>query len=286
MVRRQRRTSRDTLARVLRSAVVFGVLMVLGGAHMARRNTGSTDTDAPDTGSSSTRRHDADAPTTRIQRAKNLETVTGRARPKIGAPTPPKKTFPRGNKRVTEDGETITADRDRELPVTWTKGFTENLDAPKQNDDGSWTINLRMNEGWNQEHFDAKAQHLDDLGTNDELKLQTGDGDDRGSAVDSWRNAREREIFYSAENQAEYDAAIADLDNSQIDHAHELQLGGSDEHANMWAIDSATNHGMGGQINSQLQSVTNQMKALGFSDEEITGTLIRIDVVPGVYSST
>lgn len=132
---------------------------------------------------------------------------------------------------------------------------------------------------WNQEHFDAKAQHLEGLAANDKLELKTGDGEDRGGAVDSWRSAKEREIFYSAQNQAEYDAAIADLDNTQIDHAHELQLGGSDEHANMWAIDSATNHGMGGQINSQLTSVTNQLRAMGFSDAEITGTLIRINVV-------
>ncbi|MDA1363108.1 hypothetical protein O1R50_26075 [Glycomyces luteolus] len=281
MTRRQRRFARTALAGVLRSAVAIGVLLVISGTHMARRtNTDTNDTDS----ASPSRNRNTDAPNTRAQRAKDLDTLTGRARPKIGAPTPPKGRYPRKNTRRTDDGETIVADRDRDLPVDWTKGFTENLDAPKQNDDGSWTINLRMHDGWNQEHFDAKAQHLDGLAANDKLELKTGDGEERGGAVDSWRSAKEREIFYSSENQAEYDARIADLDNTQIDHAHELQLGGEDNHDNMWAIDSATNHGMGGQINSQLTSVTNQLKAMGYSDAEITGTLIRINVVPGTYT--
>ncbi|MET8774033.1 hypothetical protein ABZV58_03295 [Nocardia sp. NPDC004654] len=64
-----------------------------------------------------------------------------------------------------------------------------------------------------------------------------------------------RKIFFEVESRVELEKSIAELDRQQIDHAHDLQLGGKDQHQNMWAIDAATNHGMGGQINSQLARV-------------------------------
>ncbi|MGM7646558.1 hypothetical protein ACSVDM_16785 [Nocardia sp. JW2] len=171
-------------------------------------------------------------------------------------------------RRTLEDGTVIELriDRPRTDPV-YTSGYTDGLPVPKKNSDGSWTISLRLESGWNKADFDAKAQYLGTLGASGQLQKMSGQGDPRGSVVRTWRNMKLKEIFYSSRSQSELDARVAELDNQQIDHAHDLQLGGKDALNNMWALDSVTNHGMGGQINSQLLQVPEQ------------GAIIRVQVV-------
>lgn len=257
----------------------LGAVLIVAGLHTRTHtpNTSGTthtpDSDA-DGGGPPARTHAHSNEPVGTQQTNLTNTANGStARPKTpGAPNPAKKKLPpRKTKKVGD--ETITLDPDRDKPETnWTSGFTEDLDPPFQDEDGNWNINLRMHDGWNQADFDAKANHLQQLGENGQLNKMTGDGDDRSGAVDTWRSAKEREIFFNAQSQAELDAGLAELDGQQIDHAHELQLGGKDEHANMWAIDSATNHGMGGQINSQLSKVPDGAQN------------IKINIIPGVYT--
>jgi hypothetical protein len=265
----------------LKKILTLGIVLIVAGLH--RRPRGRNTSGTPDTpnrnndgdGRVSRTHANSDAPVSTQQRSLTGTATGNTARPKTpGAPTPPKKRLPPGRKKKVGE-ETIVLDPDRDKPDTkWTKGFTENLDPPFQDDDGNWNINLRMHEGWNQADFDAKANYLQELGENGQLNKKTGEGAEREGDVDTWRSAKEREIFYEAQSQAELDAGLAELDGQQIDHAHELQLGGEDEHANMWAIDSATNHGMGGQINSQLSKVPDGAQN------------IKINIIPGVYTPT
>lgn len=263
----------------LKSFITLGAALIMAGLHRGPRSgntTGTTGTSNRNNtgGGGPSRTHAGSTASVSTQQTNLTGTATGTtARPKMpGAPTPPKKRLPAGKKRKADD-KTITLDPKRQKPEPkWTSGFTENLDPPFQDANGDWNINLRMHDGWNQADFDAKANHLKGLGEHGQLNKMTGSGDDRGGDVESWRSAREREIFFEARNQKELDDGLAEIDGQQIDHAHELQLGGKDEHANMWAIDAATNHGMGGQINSQLSQVPNGAQN------------IKINIIPGVYT--
>ncbi|MEU0540668.1 hypothetical protein ABZ319_12415 [Nocardia sp. NPDC005978] len=183
---------------------------------------------------------------------------------------PPAPTWVRFVERTLDDGTVLRMQVDRQrLYPDYTRGFAD-IPAPFKNADGSWTINLRMHQGWNVSDFDVKSRYMQGLGAQGKLVKRSGDGDDRTKRTDSWRRAREREIFNTARSQRELDALIRELDNQQIDHAHELQLGGKDLHSNMWALDAVTNHGMGGQINSQLAKVLDE------------GAVIRINILPTV----
>ncbi|MFB8282030.1 hypothetical protein [Nocardia colli] len=168
--------------------------------------------------------------------------------------------------RTLNDGTTIEMVANRPLAgFDHTSGYADGLPSPVKNPDGSWTINLRMHEGWKEADFIVKAEYLQTLGDGGNLIKMKAPR--RSSRVDSWRSAKEREIFYNAKSQAELDAKLKELDSQQIDHAHDLQLRGKDEHINMWGIDSATNHGMGGQIYSQLLQVLDR------------GASIRINII-------
>jgi hypothetical protein len=252
------------MRRLLRQALLVPIVFGLLGLHARRPRTNvdvDVDTSRPRTDS------DSDTDTRRVRSplsgrshaGDSAETRTRitEARPKQpGAP----EAHPHRRKRKMDDGTVLeipkkgSPERPKHEP-DYTSGFTKDLDPPTQNEDGSWTINLRKHEDWDQADFDAKANHLQQLGEDGQLTKKTGDGDTRGSTVDQWRRDKEYEILHTSENQAEVNRRLQELDRQQIDHAHELQLGGKDQQANMWGIDSVTNHGMGGQINSQLLQV-------------------------------
>ncbi|WP_156926118.1 hypothetical protein [Glycomyces arizonensis] len=261
------------MRRLLRQAVLVPILFGLLGLHRRRPHTDvdvDVDTGRPDT--------DTDTGTTHVRSplpgrshsddAAETRTRITAARPK--QPGPPAQ-HPHRRKRKLDDGTVLeipkkgSPDRPKQEP-DYSSGFTKDLDPPTQNRDGSWNINLRKHEDWDQADFDAKANHLKELGDNDQLTKKTGDGDERGSTVDQWRRDKEYEILHTSETQAEVNQRLQELDRQQIDHAHELQLGGKDNQDNMWAIESVTNHGMGGQINSQLRQVPD-------------GALVRINIV-------
>nr|BFF25467.1 hypothetical protein GCM10025732_34320 [Glycomyces mayteni] len=102
--------------------------------------------------------------------------------------------------------------------------------------------------------------------------VKTPDTSDlRTDKTDTWRAGKEREAFEQATDQADLDRRLAELDGQQVDHAQDLQLGGADSPDNMWGIDAATNHGMGGQLRQQLAQVPN-------------GEQIQINVVHDKYS--
>ncbi|MQM28236.1 hypothetical protein [Glycomyces albidus] len=248
------------MRRLLRQAALIPILLGLLGLH-ARRPRTDVDVDVD------TSRSDSDTDTRRVRSplpgrshtadAAETRTRITAARPK--RPGPPAQ-HPHRRKRKLPDGTVLeipkkgTPERPKQTPE-YSSGFTEGLDAPTQNEDGSWNINLRKHEDWDQADFDAKANYLKELGENDQLSKKTGDGDERGSTVDQWRRDKEYEILHTSETQAEVNQRLQELDRQQIDHAHELQLGGRDTQDNMWGIESVTNHGMGGQINSQLRQV-------------------------------
>lgn len=256
---------------LLRRALLIPILFGFLGLHSRRSNT-NVDADVD-----SKHQHD-NSDTTRASRSLSgrghssdvakTRTILANGRPK--QPGPPAQHRHR-RKRVLDDGTVLvipkkgTRERPKQDP-DYSSGFTKDLDPPKKNDDGSWTINLRKHEDWEQADFDAKANHLKKLGDSDQLIKKTGDGDERGSAVSQWRRDKEYEILHTSKTQEEVNQRLRELDRQQIDHAHELQLGGKDDQGNMWAIESVTNHGMGGQINSQLRQVPD-------------GALVRINIV-------
>ncbi|THV40933.1 hypothetical protein [Glycomyces buryatensis] len=130
------------------------------------------------------------------------------------------------------------------------------MPAPVQNADGSWTIHMRSQSDWNGQDFQTKADHLQQLGKDGKLEMTVGEKVSRSSHhTRDWRTNAEEEILNTSADQAEVNRRIATLDSQQIDHLHELQLGGKDGASNLWALDAATNHGMGGQINGQLQQI-------------------------------
>jgi len=257
-----------------RTSVTLAAVLVIAGFHMARRNGTDTNTSGGnDTTGTPGRTHIPSGSSARSLRSSTRSTATGStARPRPpGTPTPTPR-LPRGRTRKDANGNDITLDRKRDKPeVDHTKGFTEDLPAPTQNADGSWTINLRDHEGWKSADFELKANHLKQLGENDELTRNTNDRDPKNTR--EWRAEKEREIFWDATDQADLDARISELDSQQIDHAQDLQLNGQDIKDNMWGIDSATNHGMGLQINSQLSQVP-------------AGATVRINIIPGVFTPT
>lgn len=260
------------LRRLLRQAVLLPILFGLIGLHTRHHTNVDVDVDVDTSRPRTDTDSDSDGGGTRHRSplagrghasdAADTRTRATAARPKQpGAP----EAHPHRRKRKLDDGTVLeipkkgTPERPKQTP-DYSSGFTDGLDAPTKNDDGSWTINLRKHDDWDQADFDAKANHLQQLGEGGELTKKTGDGDDRGSTVDQWRRDKEYEILHTSENQAEVNRRLQELDQQQIDHAQELQLGGKDEKANMWAIDSVTNHGMGGQINSQLRQVPDGAK--------------------------
>ncbi|WP_157930535.1 hypothetical protein [Glycomyces xiaoerkulensis] len=255
------------LPRFLSRALALTAIVFATGLYKPRNRSGSSGGSDGDSGGGRPRTNHAgsDAPVGRQQSSLTATATGSTARPKTpAAPTPPRQRLPRGRKRQVTDPETgktttitMPDSETRDRPETnYTSGYTENLPPPKYDSEtDSWTINLRKHDDWDQGDFDSKSNHLRQLGEDGALNKKTGDGEDRSGAVDTWRSAKEREIFFNAQSQEDLDQRIYELDGQQIDHAHELQLGGRDEHANMWAIDAATNHGMGGQINSQLSRV-------------------------------
>jgi hypothetical protein len=195
------------------------------------------------------------------------------ARPKAPGGVPPQKRLPDGRVRKDAKGKDIRLDPDRvKAKPKFTSGFNEDLPAPTFDPKTKkWTINLRMHEGWDRSDFESKAGHLQNLGEEGKLTKTSDTKDLRDDAARQWRADKEREAFHEAKDQADLDRRLRELDGQQVDHAQDLQLGGQDSANNMWAIDSATNHGMGGQIKQQLGQVP-------------PGAQIQVNVIHDKYS--
>ncbi|MEU6249522.1 hypothetical protein [Glycomyces sp. NPDC047010] len=250
------------------------------GANGKRPKGGDADVDARRRKGSGTdadparRSRHATGATVRARQTSLKKVATGStARPKApGAPKGPDR-LPAGRTRKDAKGKDITLDPDRvKKAPTYTRGFNEDMPAPVYDPKTKkWTVTLRMHEGWDRSDFEAKANHLKNLGDEGKLVKTPDTGDLRSDQTDAWRAAKEREAFAEATDQADLDRRLAELDGQQVDHAQDLQLGGKDGPDNMWGIDSATNHGMGGQLRGQLRQVPD-------------GAQIQINVVHDKYS--
>ncbi|NUQ88474.1 MAG: hypothetical protein HOQ43_08430 [Glycomyces artemisiae] len=250
------------------------------GANGKRPKDGGADADGKrrkgsgaDTDPARRSRH-ATGATVRARQASLKKVATGTtARPKApGAPKGPDR-LPAGRTRKDAKGKDITLDPDRvKKAPTYTRGFAQDLPKPvKDPKTGKWTVTLRMHEGWDRSDFEAKANHLKNLGDEGKLVKTPDTADLRSDKTDAWRAGKEREAFEQATDQADLDRRLAELDGQQVDHAQDLQLGGKDSPDNMWAIDSATNHGMGGQLRQQLAQAPN-------------GEPVQINIVHDKYS--
>jgi hypothetical protein len=77
--------------------------------------------------------------------------------------------------------------------------------------------------------------------------------------------------------QRHLDSRLREMDLQEADHVKELQVGGKDALDNLKMIDGTTNHGMGGQIRSQIRHA---VKA-GMQD----GEAVQIVELPGLMSN-
>jgi hypothetical protein len=98
------------------------------------------------------------------------------------------------------------------------------------------TLNLTYKPGWTAAQIaeaDAKVAALngaENLGVTTAKRGST-------SAAEVWRRA-----------------GNAARDGADIDHKVDLQLGGADDIANMWPLDSSVNRSLGAQISAQIRS--------------------------------
>lgn len=102
------------------------------------------------------------------------------------------------------------------------------------------TINLKYKKSWTQAQRDAadlKVRQLDDLGAQGKLQKTT----------DYTRSSNLRARFKSLKG----DNAITS--QQDVDHIHELQLGGRDVDSNLQALDRSVNRSVGAQIRHQIK---------------------------------
>lgn len=102
------------------------------------------------------------------------------------------------------------------------------------------TINVKYKKSWTQAQRDAadlKVRQLDDLGTQGKLQKTT----------DYTRSSNLRSRFKALKG----DNAITP--QQDVDHIHELQLGGRDVDSNLQALDRSVNRSVGAQIRHQIK---------------------------------
>ncbi|RRS01755.1 hypothetical protein [Glycomyces terrestris] len=160
-------------------------------------------------------------------------------------------------------------------------------DVPKpfKNDKGRWVLHVKRHEGWNQADYRSKVDSMRQAGQNGQLRYVKDTSAKRTGAQGKKRDLEEENAVREAIQkedagdlpgaQAHLDERLRTLDRQEADHIIELQIDGKDELANLKMIDATTNHGMGGQLRSQIVAATNQGMQPGDLVEivEVPGTL-------------
>ena len=172
----------------------------------------------------------AKATTTVIKDAKGIETVAKDAK---GIKTVAQET--KGAKNVVSDGK--TAGRDVTENAGKDARTAENAvdDVPQLP-----TIKLKYKKSWTQAQRDAadmKVKQLNDLAAQGKLQKTTG----------YTRSSNLRARFKALKG----DGAITS--KQDVDHIHELQLGGKDVDSNLQALDRSVNRSVGAQIKHQIK---------------------------------
>ena len=139
------------------------------------------------------------------------------------------------------------------------------MPKPTKNADGSYTIRLHRQSGWSRRDFRKKAKALQKLGQQNKLVKQPNPVPRSKTRTGKYRKKLQDSIDRLPLSQAQKSRIQQRLHNADIDHRHDLQLGGADNQRNMWAIDSTTNQEMGGQIWNQINDLS-------------VGDIVRVDV--------
>jgi hypothetical protein len=158
------------------------------------------------------------------------------------------------------------------------------LPAPKKVN-GKWQIHIKQHDKWNAKDFREKADALksnkDLKYVEDTKKVRKGNPQKRKRELEEEQAVREAVDMEDAGDlpgaQKHLDDRLNELDSQEADHIIELQVGGKDELANLKMIDATTNHGMGGQLLSQLDKAYEQ----GMRN----GDPIEIIELPGLLSN-
>lgn len=178
------------------------------------------------------------------------------------------------------------ADRPR-FQKTTTNNYADLPKPYKDPSTGKWVVHAKRHDGWNKKEYRDKVDAMKQAGKNGQLQYVKKTGSKRTTGQRDKRRLEEEQAVRDAikiYDQGDHKGAqdylddrLRTLDSQEADHRIELQVGGTDQLSNLDMIDAATNHGMGGQLRSQLLHAEN----LGMKP----GDLIEIVELPGVLSN-
>lgn len=161
--------------------------------------------------------------------------------------------------------------------------YTKDLPKPYKKD-GKWVIHIKQHDKWDSKDFRTKA---DEMKNANDLKYVKDTSAKRTGAQDDLRALEEEKAVREALDmedagdlagaQKHLDSRLKTLDQQEADHIRELQVGGEDKLSNLKMIDGVTNHGMGGQIRSQIRHA--------ISAGMVNGDDIKIVELPGMMSN-
>jgi hypothetical protein len=164
--------------------------------------------------------------------------------------------------------------------------YTKDLPKPYKKD-GKWVIHVKQHDKWNTKDYRTKVDEMTKAGKDGELHYVKDTNSKRTGAQDELRGMEEEKAVREALDieeagdldgaQKHLDSRLKELDQQEADHIRELQVGGEDKLDNLKMIDGVTNHGMGGQIRSQIRHAVNA----GMQE----GELVQIVELPGLMSN-
>jgi hypothetical protein len=166
---------------------------------------------------------------------------------------------------------------------TTTNNFGD-VPKPYKNAQGKWVLHVKRHQGWNKADYRSKVDSMKKAGKDGKLRYVKDTKSKRTGAQGKKRDLEEEKAVKEAvriEDRGRPDSAqqwlderLKKLDTQEADHNIELQIDGKDHLDNLKMIDATTNHGMGGQLRSQiLGAVKGGMRP---------GDLVEIREVPGL----
>lgn len=172
-----------------------------------------------------------------------------------------------------------------DVRVPRSNNYTKDLPKPEKKN-GKWQIHVKQHDKWNTKDYRTK---VDEMSNATDLKYVKDTNSKRTGAQDELRGIEEEKAVREAMSiedagdlagaQKHLDSRLRDLDQQEADHIRELQVGGKDELPNLKMIDGVTNHGMGGQIRSQIRHATKGPDGMQEGDP------IQIVELPGLMSN-
>lgn len=204
-----------------------------------------------------------------------------------------------GTKRLTKPvirellkGRKLTykSSRPKNRSYTNNYGVAPNGSLPKPYKNpatGRWVVHVQRHEGWNRKDYRHKASAMIRAGKRGELSFVKNTKPKRTGAQADRRDLEEYKALHDAARihdkhgpdaaQEFLDRRLKEIDSQEADHTIELQIDGDDVLDNLKMIDQTTNHGMGGQLRSQLSA----LEGMGMKP----GDLIEVVELPGVIKN-